>query len=104
MVRYLQEYLDLIQESFEVEQKKPRQTGSLVAHNDDIVTRMKNIELIELGRYRIKPWYFSPYPEVRNRKAHTGKEMLLNQLSENIVLSSKSIENYWDMKFCVYKK
>jgi histone acetyltransferase HTATIP len=24
---------------------------------------MKNIELIELGRYRIKPWYFSPYPQ-----------------------------------------
>ena len=23
---------------------------------------MKNIELIELGRYQIKPWYFSPYP------------------------------------------
>ena len=25
--------------------------------------RMKNIDLIELGRYRIKPWYFSPYPQ-----------------------------------------
>ena len=24
--------------------------------------RMKNVELIELGRHRIKPWYFSPYP------------------------------------------
>ena len=31
--------------------------------NDDIITRMKNIELIELGRHRIKPWYFSPYPQ-----------------------------------------
>ncbi|KAK3093697.1 hypothetical protein FSP39_019007 [Pinctada imbricata] len=41
----------------------PRQTGSMVAHHDDIVTRMKNIEMIELGRYRIKPWYFSPYPQ-----------------------------------------
>lgn len=27
------------------------------------VHRMKNIDLIELGRYRIKPWYFSPYPQ-----------------------------------------
>ncbi|XP_050405410.1 histone acetyltransferase KAT5 [Patella vulgata] len=43
--------------------KTPRQTGSMVAHHDDIVTRMKNIELIELGRWRIKPWYFSPYPQ-----------------------------------------
>ena len=43
----------------------PRTTGSLLAHsNDDVVTRMKNIEMIELGRHRIKPWYFSPYPQV----------------------------------------
>ncbi|KAK3597337.1 hypothetical protein CHS0354_034579 [Potamilus streckersoni] len=41
----------------------PRQTGSMVAHHDDIVTRMKNIEMIEIGKYRIKPWYFSPYPQ-----------------------------------------
>ena len=46
------------------EEKKPRQTGSMVAHHDDIVTRMKNVELIELGRYRIRPWYFAPYPQV----------------------------------------
>ncbi|XP_077521957.1 histone acetyltransferase Tip60 isoform X3 [Amblyomma americanum] len=41
----------------------PRSTGSMVAHHDDIVTRMKNIEMIELGRNRIRPWYFSPYPQ-----------------------------------------
>merc|ERR1712223_180692 len=43
----------------------PRMTGSLAVPGhgtDDIITRMKNIELIELGRHRIKPWYFSPYP------------------------------------------
>ncbi|XP_064623095.1 histone acetyltransferase KAT5-like isoform X2 [Lineus longissimus] len=43
--------------------KKPRQTGSMVAHHDDVVTRMKNIELIEIGKHRIRPWYFSPYPQ-----------------------------------------
>lgn len=43
----------------------PRQTGSMVAHHDDAITRMKNVELIELGQYRIKPWYFSPYPQVQ---------------------------------------
>ncbi|XP_033221112.1 histone acetyltransferase Tip60-like [Belonocnema kinseyi] len=43
---------------------RPRPTGSLVAHHhEDVVTRMKNIELIELGRHRIRPWYFSPYPQ-----------------------------------------
>ena len=42
----------------------PRSTGSLSTHNpDDLVTRIKNIEMIELGRHRIKPWYFSPYPQ-----------------------------------------
>ena len=46
------------------EQKMPRQTGSMVAHHDDIVTRMKNIELIEIGKFRVVPWYFSPYPQV----------------------------------------
>ncbi|XP_047738495.1 histone acetyltransferase KAT5 isoform X2 [Hyalella azteca] len=42
----------------------PRQTGSLAAHTEDhAITRIKNIRMIELGQYRIKPWYFSPYPE-----------------------------------------
>lgn len=44
---------------------KPRQTGSMVSshHEQDTVTRMRNLEWIELGCYRIKPWYFSPYPQ-----------------------------------------
>lgn len=41
----------------------PRQSGSMVSHHDDVVTRMKNVEMIELGRHRIKPWYFAPYPQ-----------------------------------------
>jgi histone acetyltransferase HTATIP len=48
------------------QQTTPRQTGSLAApgqHDTDVVTRMKNIELIELGKHQIKPWYFSPYPQ-----------------------------------------
>lgn len=32
------------------------------------VTKVKNINLIHLGRYFIKPWYFSPYPEVICRR------------------------------------
>jgi histone acetyltransferase HTATIP len=55
---------DLCQDSQDVpDQKLPRQTGSMVAHHDDIVTRMKNIEMIEIGKNRIRPWYFSPYPQ-----------------------------------------
>lgn len=41
----------------------PRQSGSMVqGHHDDVVTRMKNVQMIELGKHRIKPWYFAPYP------------------------------------------
>ncbi|KAG9509496.1 Histone acetyltransferase Tip60, partial [Fragariocoptes setiger] len=42
----------------------PRTSGSLaINHPDDLITRIKNIDMIELGRHRIKPWYFSPYPQ-----------------------------------------
>ncbi|XP_017786166.1 PREDICTED: histone acetyltransferase Tip60 isoform X2 [Nicrophorus vespilloides] len=42
----------------------PRQSGSMVAHHDDVITRMKNVDMIELGKHRIKPWYFAPYPQM----------------------------------------
>lgn len=48
-----------------VESPGKRTSGSLVTHHhDDVVTRMKNVEMIELGHKRIRPWYFSPYPQV----------------------------------------
>lgn len=42
----------------------PRITGSMVpvAH-EDVVTRIKNIQSIHLGRHLIEPWYFAPYPQ-----------------------------------------
>ena len=52
--------LALDDDSQEPLEKTPRQSGSMVTHHDDVVTRMKNIQLIELGKHRIKPWYFSP--------------------------------------------
>lgn len=52
------------EDSEEGVQPSPRQSGSMVTHQDDVVTRMKNIEMIELGKHRIKPWYFAPYPQV----------------------------------------
>lgn len=36
---------------------------SIIGHNEDALTRIRNIEMVELGRYRIQPWYFSPYPQ-----------------------------------------
>ncbi|GMS95885.1 hypothetical protein PENTCL1PPCAC_18060, partial [Pristionchus entomophagus] len=47
------------------ETSAPRTSGSMckVGHSEDALTRIRNIELIELGRHRIQPWYFSPYPQ-----------------------------------------
>lgn len=55
----------LLEGGIESNLDKPRQTGSMVSshHEQDTVTRMRNVEWIQLGRYRIKPWYFSPYPQ-----------------------------------------
>lgn len=41
-------------------------TGGSMVHDrshDDVVTRMKNIKMVQLGKHLIQPWYFSPYPE-----------------------------------------
>ncbi|CAI2353245.1 unnamed protein product [Caenorhabditis sp. 36 PRJEB53466] len=40
-----------------------RGSMSMVGHSEDAMTRIRNIECIELGRSRIQPWYFSPYPQ-----------------------------------------
>eukprot|EP00051_Salpingoeca_urceolata_P000765 m.35944 g.35944 ORF g.35944 m.35944 type:complete len:451 (+) comp10970_c0_seq1:132-1484(+) len=45
----------------------PSQSGSLrrdsKADGHDVIARMKNIGTIELGKHRVQPWYFAPYPE-----------------------------------------
>jgi histone acetyltransferase HTATIP len=42
----------------------PRLSGSMSTHGaDDLVTRIKNVQEIEFGKYRITPWYFAPYPQ-----------------------------------------
>ena len=42
----------------------PRMHGSMVpVVHEDVVTRIKNIHCIYLGRHLIEPWYFSPYPQ-----------------------------------------
>ncbi|XP_065184499.1 histone acetyltransferase KAT5-like [Sycon ciliatum] len=46
-----------------VQQQNLRKGGSMVQSHDDTVTRIKNVQLVELGEHRIQPWYFSPYPQ-----------------------------------------
>ncbi|KAM3724474.1 Histone acetyltransferase Tip60 [Dirofilaria immitis] len=49
----------------QADMKAPTQRGSMsiIGHSEDALTRIRNIEMVELGRYRIQPWYFSPYPQ-----------------------------------------
>eukprot|EP01094_Clydonella_sp_ATCC50884_P019344 TRINITY_DN3753_c0_g4_i1.p1 TRINITY_DN3753_c0_g4~~TRINITY_DN3753_c0_g4_i1.p1 ORF type:complete len:433 (+),score=114.00 TRINITY_DN3753_c0_g4_i1:86-1384(+) len=47
-------------------QKDPHQDDSKMAaleKEHEEITKVKNINTIELGRYQIDTWYFSPYPE-----------------------------------------
>ncbi|KAI6185846.1 Histone acetyltransferase [Aphelenchoides besseyi] len=39
-----------------------RGSMSAVGHSEDAQTRIRNVELIQLGMHRMQPWYFSPYP------------------------------------------
>lgn len=60
-----QKLCSISQDPEEADKKKaPRMSGSLcTAMPDDIIARIRNFEWLELGKYRMKPWYFSPYPE-----------------------------------------
>lgn len=40
-----------------------RGSMSMIGHSEDALTRIRNIEVIEMGRHRMQPWYFSPYPK-----------------------------------------
>ncbi|CAL1540343.1 unnamed protein product [Lymnaea stagnalis] len=80
----------------------PRQTGSMVAHHDDIITRMKNINLIEFGRWRIKPWYFSPYPQVMVSRELTSLPILyICEYCLKYLKSAKCLERH--LAKCLYK-
>ncbi|ODM93018.1 Histone acetyltransferase Tip60 [Orchesella cincta] len=56
--------LSLVESNVETVPSTPGGNGSQIQSQGDppVDQRVKNVELIELGRYRIKPWYFSPYP------------------------------------------
>ena len=42
----------------------------LIEEEHEQKTRVKNVEMIEMGRYEIDCWYYSPYPDdfVQNGK------------------------------------
>lgn len=44
-----------------VESEEHKKSNAEMEHEE--ITRMKNINVIQLGQYEIDTWYFSPYPE-----------------------------------------
>jgi len=49
----------------EISQKGTEEDSKMAAleKEHEEITKVKNINMIELGRYEIDTWYFSPYPE-----------------------------------------
>lgn len=47
----------------ELAESKESMAASLEKEHEEI-TRVKNIQFIELGQYEIETWYFSPYPGI----------------------------------------
>ncbi|KAJ1643281.1 Histone acetyltransferase [Coemansia erecta] len=47
--------------SKEKEIEKLRTQGSMTQSTSE-VARMKNLNMIEMGKFQVEPWYFSPYP------------------------------------------
>ena len=37
-------------------------TGGSMTQNQTEISRVRNLERIQMGKYEIEPWYFSPYP------------------------------------------
>ena len=101
-------------ESAESSPRPPPQTGSMSrisgsmsSHGgDDIVTRMKNIEIVELGRFRIKPWYFSPYPqELTTEPVIYICEFCLKYVKSKKCLERHRVGNWYSVTFvimCIY--
>ncbi|ALC39303.1 CG1894 [Drosophila busckii] len=54
--------LDLSKVQFPKQQSRKQAKEAEELEAKDLAP-MKNVQLIELGRYRMRPWYFSPYPE-----------------------------------------
>jgi histone acetyltransferase MYST1 len=44
-------------------------------HEHNELTRVKNIEVIQLGRYEMDTWYFSPLPQEEYRDCKVGSRV-----------------------------
>lgn len=51
--------------SLEDEREKLR-TGGSMTQNQTEISRVRNLEKVQMGKHEIEPWYFSPYPQEFN--------------------------------------
>lgn len=49
-------------QSYRAAMEKLRTGGSMTMRTEEL-SRVKNVTIIEMGKYRVNAWYFSPYPE-----------------------------------------
>lgn len=49
-------------QSYRAAMEKLRTGGSMTMRTEEL-SRVKNVTMIEMGKYRVNAWYFSPYPE-----------------------------------------
>lgn len=69
---------------------------SKVGHSEDALTRIRNVEMIELGRYRMQPWYFSPYPrELTSMSCIYLCEFCLNFLKSRTCLARHLVSSFF---------
>jgi histone acetyltransferase MYST1 len=58
-------------------------------HEHESVTRVKNIRRVELGRWEMDAWYFSPYPE-----EYTGDKLYVCEFTLKYFRKKRSLERH----------
>ena len=66
------------------------QTVALEKEHEEI-TKVKNIEIIELGKYEIDTWYFSPYPE---EFTQDSKKLYICEFCLKYMMKPKTMERH----------
>lgn len=64
-------------------------------------TKVKNVELIELGRYEMETWYFSPLPEeYRECKVGLQASFMPVMASTSVVIMMESLQRIFCCVLC----
>ena len=65
-------------------------TTAALEHEREQATKVKNIQTVELGKYEMETWYYSPYPEEFSKCA----KLFLCEFCLKYFRKSKTLERY----------